>query len=331
MRYVCHGLNLKFYLEQGLELVEIHRGITFYQECFIRNYIDMCTQKRANAPTKSEGNIMKLLSNSLYGKMIEGTGKRMDCRFNYTDYRALLRFSDPLYKGVMICGDNFSVTFHKKKYLRMKQSWAVGFTILELSKLTMQRLMYEYIKPAFDGRVSTLMSDTDSVVLLAPGKHPDDITYALRRVMDFSNHDSGHAMYNISRKNEVGLLKNEVPNDEIIRFAGIRSKTYAYEMRRQGLGSRAKGIKRACKNKMNFDDFTECILNISTKSVTQVSIASKSHQNKLVESEKIAFSSFDDKRFLMCAIHSVPYGSWLIKDYLLTRECFFCAQTYMLV
>ncbi len=68
-KYVCHGLNLKLYLELGMELVEIHRGITFHQSRFLKPYIDMCTQKRAEASTKTRSNMMKLLSNSLYGKV----------------------------------------------------------------------------------------------------------------------------------------------------------------------------------------------------------------------------------------------------------------------
>ena len=69
--YLVHALNLKLYLELGMKLVTIHRGISFYQEQFLRPYIDMCTKKRAAASTKTRSNMMKLLSNSLYGKVSE--------------------------------------------------------------------------------------------------------------------------------------------------------------------------------------------------------------------------------------------------------------------
>ncbi len=68
-KYVCHGLNLRLYLELGMKLVAVHRGITFHQAPFIRSYIDMCTQKRAEAVSKTRSNMMKLLCNSLYGKV----------------------------------------------------------------------------------------------------------------------------------------------------------------------------------------------------------------------------------------------------------------------
>jgi len=67
--YVCHGLNLKYYLEQGMKLVKINRAVSFEQSCFLKLYIDLCTKKRAGARTKAEGDMYKLLCNSLYGKV----------------------------------------------------------------------------------------------------------------------------------------------------------------------------------------------------------------------------------------------------------------------
>ena len=323
-RYLVHGLNLKLYLELGLELIQIHRGITFYQEKFLKPYIDMCTLKRTLAKTKSAGDRMKLLSNSLYGKMIEGTNKRMDCKFNYDESRALRNFSDPLFKGFLICGENFSVSFHLKKQIYMKQSWAVGYSILEISKFVMQSLMYKYIKPRFNGRISTLMSDTDSFVLYAPLPSPDHIVSRIKKKMDFSNYPSSSSLRDCSHPKRPGYLKNEVPNDTILKFAGVRSKTYAFVTKNNITESKAKGVKRCYKKKIPFQAYVNCLTAIEKTQIEQVGIISKNHQNMLVKQLKVAFSSFDDKRFLLCAIHSVPYGSYLIKTFRETGECYFC-------
>lgn len=69
-KYVCHGLNLRLYLDLGLKLVEWHRGVRFKQSPFIRDYIEMCARKRAAAPTKSMANFFKLAANSLYGEPV---------------------------------------------------------------------------------------------------------------------------------------------------------------------------------------------------------------------------------------------------------------------
>lgn len=330
-RYLVHGLNLQLYLRLGLQLVKIHRGVKFHQEPFIRPYIHMCMTKRAGAKTKSEGDLMKLLSNSLYGKLIEGVANRMDCRFNYTGESFTQHVTDPLYKGFLLCGDDFSVTFHKKRELKLKQSWAVGFSVLELSKLAMQRTYYDTLKPRFNGRISTLMTDTDSWVLAAPTRTPDETIARLLDVMDCSNYAPSHPMHDSTRKNRVGYLKNEVPKDVITKFIGIRSKTYAFKTQGDVVDSRAKGVKRCYKRKITFEDYQRVLAEISEVRVVQNLIQSKNHQNMLVRAEKVAFSSFDDKRYLLCAIHSVPYGSVIISVSKREGICYFCKRPNLLV
>lgn len=64
---------------------------------------------------------------------------------------------------------------------------------------------------------------------------------------DFSNYDEKHTLYDSSRKNAVGYLKNEVPKCEIQKFAGVRSKTYAFVTKANKLENRAKGVKKSYK------------------------------------------------------------------------------------
>lgn len=251
----------------------------------------------------------------------------MDCKFNTTDERAVQRFSDPTYKGVVICAENLSVTFHKKKELRMNQSWAIGLAVLELSKLVMQKLFYEKVKPALDNRCSVLMTDTDSWILSTPFKSSDDVVKRLKKHMDCSNYEMTHPLFDPSRKNQVGLLKNEVPKSQIVKFAGVRSKTYAYKTDADETDSRAKGVKTCYKNRLVFQTYADCVKGIKSVSIDQMSIQSKNHQNMLVRSYKIAFTSFEDKRYLTCPIHSVPYGSHLSRlDF-----CVFCDDPNMFV
>ena len=68
-RYLVHGLNLQFYLRHGLVLKKIHRGITFYQSNFLRDFIDTCTEKRRTAKSVTEQTLWKLVANSVYGKV----------------------------------------------------------------------------------------------------------------------------------------------------------------------------------------------------------------------------------------------------------------------
>ena len=249
----------------------------------------------------------------------------MDCKFNWNGEQALKRFSDPLLKGLYIFGDESSVTFHTKKKIYNRQGWAVGFSILELSKYVMQELFYKQIRPRLNHEAICCMSDTDSCLILAPGRSPDDIVVKLQDIFDCSNYDPTHKLYDPSKKNVVGLLKNEVSKDVITEFVGLRAKTYAFKTAGNILESKAKGVKKCYKKKIPFEEFKKCLRDISQFSVSQISIQSKNHQNRLIQSEKIAFSSLDDKRYGMkCGLHSVPYNSILTIEHEKTGRCYFC-------
>ncbi len=313
--YVVHGLNLQLYQKLGLEILKIHRGITFQQVDFIRPYIEMCTKKRRSAPTESLKNMYKLLCNALYGKMIEGVFGRMDCKFNYTRDKAMDNSSSPLYMGNVICDEDFSISFLRKKMVRMNQSWAVGFSILELSKLVMQELYYETIQPAFGKNGCTvLMSDTDSFLLEVRAASVDEAVSRIEHVMDFSNYPKQHPLYDCSRAKALGYLKNEVPNSLITHYVGLKSKTYMLLTEDGKKQVRAKGVKKSHQDNIRFDQMMGCIESMKAHTVESHIIRSKDHVIRLIKGRQIAFSSFDDKRYLMCPVHSVPYGSKLIEE-----------------
>lgn len=261
--------------------------------------------------------------------MIESGANRMDCKFVRNQKTAVRRNTDPRMKGHLIFSENLSVSFMTKKSVRLNQSWAVGFTILELSKYIMQSLMYDCVKPAFGGRVTTILSDTDSWILAVPTANSDQAVSALKKVMDFSNYPQSHPLYDSSVKNKTGYLKNEIPDDEITEVVGVRSKTYAVKTKKT-MSSRCKGVKQSAKKKIPFESFVQCVKEFSEQHITQYTLQSKKHVNRLMKCNKIAFSSFDDKRHLLCGVHSVPYGSCLIEKSRSLGQCYFCVHPTLL-
>lgn len=324
-KYVVHGLNLKLYLQLGLKLKKIHRIIAFHQESFIKGYIDYCTQKRKEAKTETERTYWKLIVNSLYGKLIEGTSKRMDCHFSRTRTQAMKRASSPYFKGAKSFSEHLTVSFSRKKTIQLnKQQWAIGFSILEISKLVMQRLYYQVIQPRFgvDG-TELLMTDTDSFLMkLTTELSQTDCMNLLKDVMDFSNYPTDHILHDKSRAKELGYLKNEIPNKTITSFVGLKSKTYAIKVNHEKELIKAKGIPQHCKKTIPISSLFECLHHISKHEVTFRSLRSKDHVIYLIQSDRLAFSSFDDKRYLLCPQHSVPYGSILVPE--TPGYCFFC-------
>ena len=83
------------YLELGMKLIKIHRILKFKHSNWLKEYIQFNTQKRTEAKDKFSQNFFKLLINSIYGKTMENTRKRINVKLiiNSKDY--LRRVSKP--------------------------------------------------------------------------------------------------------------------------------------------------------------------------------------------------------------------------------------------
>ena len=74
--YVVRYRNLKYYLSQGLILKKVHRILQFKQSLWMKPYIDFNTQKRMVATNEADKNLFKLLTNAVYGKIMENMRKK---------------------------------------------------------------------------------------------------------------------------------------------------------------------------------------------------------------------------------------------------------------
>ena len=76
--YVLHYRNLKQYLEEGMILKKVHRGIKFYQSKWMEPYFRKNTNLRKLATSSFEKDFFKLMNNSVFGKTIENIRKRQN-------------------------------------------------------------------------------------------------------------------------------------------------------------------------------------------------------------------------------------------------------------
>jgi len=329
--YVVHIKNLVLYTKLGMICTKIHRILKFKQKAFLKPFIDKCTLARKNAASSFDNGLFKKISNSCYGKTIENVRDYSTLKVHYNKKSFEKACSQFTFKNFSIVDEGVVTTSHFSKEIVLNKPFAVGFTILELSKHFMYDFYYQKLIPLC-GRdnVTLLMTDTDSFILHVKNK---ECLSNLNPYMDFSNYPSDHPLYNISKKSQLGCFKDEIhPSKMIKEFVGLRAKCYALKIKTCTTGlledkKVCKGLGRVCiENRLRFGQYKKCLFEKKDIRHHFTTINSKKHNLYTSVKNKKALSGFDSKRFiLMCGIHSVPYGSLHIKQF--GNSCIICPTT----
>ena len=67
---MLHIRNIKQALNHGLKLKKVRKAIAFYQEAWLKPYIDMNTELRKGAKKNFEKHFYKLMNNAVFGGSI---------------------------------------------------------------------------------------------------------------------------------------------------------------------------------------------------------------------------------------------------------------------
>ena len=164
-KYVIHYDNLKQYLSLGLRLTRIHRGIKFEESEWLKPYIDMNTKLRAKKGNSDfEKDFYKLMNNSVFGKTMEDTRKRVDIKLVNDRVKAKKLTAKPNFEHLNIFCEELLAIHMKKTSLTMNKPIYLGMCILDLSKTIMYEFHYNYIKPKYGDKAKLLFTDTDSLM-----------------------------------------------------------------------------------------------------------------------------------------------------------------------
>ena len=95
--YVIHIRALKQALNHGLVLKKVHKVIKFYQEAWLKPYIDMNTKLRTEAKNDFEKDFSKLMNNTVLGKTMENVRNHRDIKIVTTNKQRNKLASEPNY------------------------------------------------------------------------------------------------------------------------------------------------------------------------------------------------------------------------------------------
>ena len=215
----------------------------------------------------------------------------------------------------VISQDVIGVEMRKKEVI-LNKPIAVGFCILDLSKLHMYKFHYDTIKTRYGDKATLLMTDTDSLVY---NIKTEDMYIDLEEIkdqLDTSEYPEDHPLYSTKNAKVIGKFKDELNGKTMDEFVGLRSKLYSYQVGGKNV-KKAKGISKSSVNSLlNHDMYKKCVLEESyNKSVNVTGIRSSNHVLYTLSGNKRALCSFDDKRYILDdGIRTLAYGHYKIRD-----------------
>ena len=317
--YVVHYKTLMQYLNLGMELKKIHRGVKFIECDFLKPYIDMNTNLRTEAKNDFEKDFFKLMINSVFGKTMENIRNRVNIKLVDTGEQFKKLAAKPNYESRKIFNENLVSVHMKKTSLTMNKPVYLGMSILDLSKTLMFDFHYKYIKLKYGKQAKLLFTDTDSFLYeIQTEDFYKDIAGDVWDRFDTSEYKEGHpsGIPTGINKKVLGKFKDEAKGKNITEFVGLRSKLYSYKMEEGKENKKCKGIKKAVVEKsITHEDYKTCLKTGKEQLRRQNIIRSYEHTLYTEEVNKIALSAADDKRYLLKdSFDTLAWGHYKIKD-----------------
>ena len=309
--YVVHFRALKFYLEMGMRLKKIHRGVAYKQSCYMKDYIDYNIEQRKKwMSDKARSDFYKKLNNAVFGKTQEQQRKHMNFQLEARTDKQMILLGKDTYIGEIVFQPELVGFYMAKNKMVLKHPIYVGQAILDISKLLIYKFFYRVLKPLFS-EISVVYTDTDSLLLNISDVNVDEKLAKIRDSwLDCSNMPTSHPLYSLDNKGKLGYFKDEMSGKVIEECICLRPKMYALKSQ-EWVKKTAKGInKTVVKKQLRFDDYVKVYESVNNDPlyVTQKNFTSKKHIIYTTQQTKKGLALFDNKRYWHEKNESLPYG-----------------------
>ena len=315
--YILHFKNLKLYLQLGLKLTKLHRVLKFKQSNYLKEYIDLNTGFRKNAKNTFESNLFKKMVNVIFGKSLQDMRNQQEIRLCLTERQIQKYFIKPNFVQYLILDEHKVLLNMRKQIVKLNRPIYLGFTCLELAKHLMYDIYYNTFKCVYQDRIQLCYTDTDSMLLeIKTQDFYQDLKEKFSDLMDFSNYDQKHFLYDKRNAKVVGKMKDEFPKNIILEFVGLKSKLYSILYDEDRWQNKAKGIKKSVvKRDISHKFYRDCLFNKKIFDATMNKIQSKNHFLSTIQQTKTALQPMDDKRVLCDdGINSLAFGHYSLNN-----------------
>ena len=306
--YIVYDENLKFYIEQGLRILQIHCILYFQEKAWLLPFVSHVTMLREYFSQESTFSLFKqsICKNSVnmcFGRTIINTRKHTNntiYSIKYDEKKIKRCIQSPLMKRWQTTMYNVIIT-KRKPTIRLMQPIYIGFTILEMSKLHMYKYYYQVVKKLYD-QVRLCMTDTDSYILEIKDKNfIKKRRYQNKTYMDTSEFPTHSSLKNMDHCKKLGYFKDETYKGKdaqyVNEFVGIRSKMYCLKLENGDCKKAMKGIKD--RKHLNYAEFMKALVNRQSFYCTNRNIQILDYRPCTKKGIKVALNGEDDKRFIL--------------------------------
>ena len=189
----------------------------------------MDTDLRKKAKNYFEKDFFKLMNNAIFGKTMKNLRKHRDIKLVTIEKRRNYLVSELNYHTTEFFTEHLLVIEMKKTEIHMNKPVYLGLSILELSKTLIYEFWYDYVKPKYGEKTKLCYIDTDSFIIYT--KTDDiykEIAEDVKTRFDTSNYELHKPLPKGKNKKVTRLMKDESCVKVMVKFVGLRAKTYSY-------------------------------------------------------------------------------------------------------
>ena len=148
-------------------------------------------------------------------------------------------------------------------------------------------------------------------------------------IFDFQTYKPDHPLFSFGNRDQMmemvkknkdilGKFKDEAEGQYISELVFLRAKMYSYMKDGESKAlMKAKGVKKSAMKQINQERYKACLFNTDDyrlQSCDFFKLSSKDHLMNLASQKKTSLSNYDDKRYYLDAIRSIPHGHHNVGD-----------------
>ena len=186
----------------------------------------------------------KLTNNSTLEKTMKNLRNRINIKLVNNEKDYLKCASKPIYMLHEMFDNNLVAMRKSKVTLKLNKPAYIGICILELSKVLMYKIHYDYIKNEYDNKSKLLFTDTDSLMYEIKTEDVYEDFSSNKEMFDFNNYSTKSKYCDDSNKLVILKMEDETGGFAIDKFVGLEPKMYSFLVDNNREHKKVKGVNR---------------------------------------------------------------------------------------